>query len=246
MDQERLNDAMQKEEPAECRKAKPFWKNYRGIALLVAFVLLFTAIGGYTVAYLQMAKENAVKNDFRLAGLDVVRSNDTAAISFTNNGDVAVYIRVAVIGNWAKGGDKITDIYAASRPTRGTDYYLQYTKNKGTASEAVYKDAVGSYIGYNADAWFKVEENGVTYYYHKAPVKPKTFPTENVTSALCEKYVVSNTNAPEGYSCAVEFAVQAIQAVGAYKNDKGETIRPVTEAWGISVGDGGILQNPAG
>ena len=241
MDQERLNDAMQKEEPAECRKAKPFWKNYRGITLLVAFVLLFTAIGGYTVAYLQMKKENAVKNDFRLAGLDVVRSNDTAAISFTNNGDVAVYIRVAVIGNWAKGGDKITDIYAASRPTRGTDYYLQYTKNKGTASEAVYKDAVGSYIGYNFDYWFMVMENGVTYYYHKAPVMPA-----DVTEDLCSSYFASNTNAPEGYSCSLEFAVQAIQAVGAYKNDKGETIRPVTEAWGISVGDGGILQNPAG
>jgi hypothetical protein len=96
MDQERLNDAMQKEEPAECRKAKPFWKNYRGIALLVAFVLLFTAIGGYTVAYLQMKAKKDVRNDFRLAEV-AVSEFYTEREDGATNGKNDVYFKCKIV-----------------------------------------------------------------------------------------------------------------------------------------------------
>ncbi len=251
MDNERmdnLQDVTQTVDTSDGLSAGPmprrFWKNPRGIALFVAFVLLFSAIGGYTVAYLQMKAEKDVRNDFRLAQVDVV-SNITQTISgmtrtlnnlnFTNKQDVdgdgaadsvSVYIRVAVLGNWVLGTNAKT-IYGASHPERGTDYYLQYNG---------VNDSTTAYNGYNTSGWFMVQENGVTYYYHKAAVKP-----DAKTSDLATSCVINSTNAPSGYSCSVEFAVQAIQAVGKTKDGKD----PVTEAWGISVSNG-ILQNPSG
>ena len=224
----------------ECPKRKSVWKNPRGIALFVAFVLLFSAIGGYTLAYLQKAKENAAKNDFRLANVDIVRA-DTDAVKFINNSEVSVYIRVAVIGNWVKsktvnGKQVISEIYGGSKPVRGTNYYLCYNNINDTTT---------AYNGFNADQWFKVEENGVTYYYHKAPIAPKTATNQNssknVSKVLCDLYVANSVNPPaDGYTCAVEFAVQAIQAVGKTQDGKD----PVTEAWGINVVNGN-LQAPS-
>lgn len=228
----------------DCIKRKPFWKNPRGIALFVAFVLIFSCIGGYTVAYLQMKAAQDVKNDFRLAQVDVssniasVSSGTTNTLSnltFTNNKDlnndgigdsVSVYIRVAVIGNWVKTGASNT-IYGAERPVRGRDYYF---------STGSTKDSESTPNGYNSSSWFIEEENGVSYYYHKAPVKPG-----EATAKLADSCVISYANAPAGYSCSVEFAVQAIQAVGKTADGKD----PVTEAWGISVSNGSLIDpNP--
>ena len=149
---------VQQEEP----KAKRFWKNPRSIALFVAFVLLFSAIGGYTLAYLQMKANQDVKNYFLRANVEVSelysnRSNSTSIgkddVYFRNDGTVAAYIRVAVIANWVDENDS-TVIYAESRPESGVHYSIDDTTSDADSG------------------WFKLEKNGVTYYYYKPWVGP--------------------------------------------------------------------------
>lgn len=263
MDKENLQDVTQPVETSDGLHTSPkprrFWKNPRGVALFVAFVLLFSAIGGYTVAYLQKEAAKKAKNDFRLAQVDVesnIAVSDTSGttrtlsnLTFTNKKDVdsdgtadsvSVYIRVAVIGNWTLSVDN-SQIYAGDQPERGTDYYLQFNGNK----DAISRDANGNLVyndtGYNKGtstsnkSWFAVFENGVTYYYYREPVAPG-----GTTAPLSDICMIDSDGAPSGYSCSVEFAVQAIQAVGLSANG----LPPVTEAWGITVSDN-ILQQPA-
>lgn len=205
----------------ECSKRKPFWKNPRGIALFVAFVLIFSCIGGYTVAYLQMKAEKDVRNDFRLAEVAVsecyTEREDGATdgkndVYFKNVGTVSAYIRVAVIANWVNK-ENSKEIYGGKQPTRGTDYRID--------------DTTGS-----ADsAWFKIEQNGVIYYYHKSPVSPN-----GKTEILFDIYELTGAQPPTtDYKFDANFAVQAVQAVGEGPDEDGNDTKVVILAWGDDI-----------
>lgn len=227
MENERM-DNVQNHEPvdAEPSKSKPFWKNTRGIALFVAFVLLFSAIGGYTLAYLSLNAKNDVKNQLALATVEFSVScgeEDKAGEKWVSNfvvkneGRAYAYFRVAVIANWR---NKDGSIHASTVPKRGMsvkdntagDYILAYNSNLDTytVDEDTGKVTV-SYDGYNSTDWFVVVENEISYYYYKYPV-----PADDKTSEL---FTLCRMIHKDPHYCVVDFAVQAIQAAGGYKED---------------------------
>ena len=240
MENERM-DNVQTVDPVavaeEAPKRKSVWKNPRGTALFVAFVLLFSAIGGYTLAYLAL-KDGAVKDEFYRAAVDVSlsyasnnkndanKSRSLSDVHVKNDGNTAAYIRVAVVANWTVPIEETTskktyDIYASYLPQRGTDYIFQYGNET---------DSANNFVGFNSTDWFVIEENGAFFYYYKKPVMPGA-----VTNNLCNTCTMYSTDAPGGYSCSVEFSVQAIQAVGGFENSDGTVTPAVIMAWGSDV-----------
>ncbi|MBE5773251.1 MAG: hypothetical protein E7337_04880 [Clostridiales bacterium] len=80
----------------------------KSILLLIAIAALLLAAVGGTVAYL-VTSTSPVVNTFTPASVDTeivedFKDNVKSSIKVINNGNIPVYVRVAVIGNWVKDG----------------------------------------------------------------------------------------------------------------------------------------------
>ena len=262
MENERM-ESMQNLEPVDVEptKRKPFWKNTRGIALFVAFVLIFSCIGGYTLAYLSLKANSDVENQLKLATVSCSividereeSSENTKIIGFKvkNEGNAYTYVRVAMVANWK---NLEGDVLGSAVPVRGDglefpgDYYFEYSTNIDTyrVTDEGNIELVGKATADNTD-WFMLEENGVVYYYYRKPVASndgdKSY--RDITSPLFDLSEMFHKNTPvAGYFCTVDFALQGIQAAGGYKVN--DVFKPAVElAWDhVKVdGDGYLTPN---
>ena len=101
------------------------------ILLLVALVMILTAAIGGTIAYI-VTSTTAVENTFTPAKVET-EINETfdgtvkTNVSVKNTGDVAAYIRAAIVVSWKTAAG---DTYAEA-PVAGTDYTITLNTANG-------------------------------------------------------------------------------------------------------------------
>lgn len=100
----------------------------RNTALILALILLLGMTIGGTIAYL-VRESGSVVNDFTAANVEIfidedVTSNVKEKIVIENKSNIPVYIRVALVGNWADADEKICINHSSEMPefTLGTDW----------------------------------------------------------------------------------------------------------------------------
>lgn len=108
----------------------------KSILLLITIAALLLAAVGGTVAYL-VTSTDPVVNTFTPASVDTeidetFEDNVKSSIKVINNGNIPVYVRVAVVGNWVKDG-KVVDSWTPGFTVgedwdEGGDGYYYYTK----------------------------------------------------------------------------------------------------------------------
>lgn len=91
-------------------------KNKKKIALLISLLIIITATVGTTVAYLT-AKTDTITNTFDPSE---VLCEVKADRSVANTGDIAAYIRAAVVVNWVDGDN----VYGIA--PKESDYTIKY------------------------------------------------------------------------------------------------------------------------
>ena len=124
--------------------------------LLIAVAALLVAAVGGTVAYL-VTNTSSVVNTFTPANVSTEIEEEfdrttKSSIMVENTGDIPVYVRVALVGNWCKDEDGNTVIVDAYTPSftlgsdwsKGSDGYYYYTKP--LAASATTSDLLGTSI----------------------------------------------------------------------------------------------------
>ena len=127
--------------------------NRKSIVLLICVTLLLTFTVSGTVAYLVDAS-GPVENVFTPANVktDIEESfdgNTKSSIKIVNQGTVAVYVRVAVIGNWVNDAGKVVAPWTGtfdlgSGWIKGTDGY--YYHQAPVAANGKTSELLGSSI----------------------------------------------------------------------------------------------------
>lgn len=191
------------------RPGRPLSSRKALFALVSVLVLVFAAVG-VTVAYLQTQTE-PLENQFTPAKVsckveETFEDNVKSNVTIQNTGDTDAFIRVAVVANWVQTDENssVTSVYA-QQPVAGTDYTLTLADDVN-------------------EKWLK-DSNG--FYYYKNAVEP-----DGSTAVLIKECKPIESNAPAGYTLAVEIVASAIQA-------SPETV--AEEYWRISVEKGEII-----
>ena len=192
------------------RPGRPLSSRKALFALVSVLFLVFAAVG-VTVAYLQTQTE-PLENQFTPAKVsckveETFDGNVKSNVTIRNTGDTDAFIRVAIVANWVQTDDndnsKVTSVHA-QKPVLDVDYTLTL-------------DDVN-------EKWLK-DSNG--FYYYKNAVEP-----DGSTAVLIKECKPIESNAPAGYTLAVEIVASAIQA-------SPETV--AEEYWRISVEKGEII-----
>ena len=187
----------------------------KGITLLFAFCFLTLVSVGFTIAYIA-TNTDSITNTFTPAHVNVnvietVTNSSTDVgikenVKIQNSGDIAAYIRAAVVVTWQDVNGKIH----AQKPTACT------------VSGCSHTDCGKDYaIQYGTNGWLK----GGKFYYWTTPVS-----AGNSTGVLISSCKPIKTG-PDGYSLSVEIFTSAIQAEGQNASEK----LAVEDAWGVTV-----------
>lgn len=193
------------------RPGRPLSSRKALFALVSVLVLVFAAVG-VTVAYLQTQTE-PLENQFTPAKVsckveETFDGNVKSDVTIRNTGDTDAFIRVAIVANWVQTDDndnsKVTSVHA-QQPVINKDYTLMLADN--------FKEN-----------WL---QDGNGFYYYKNAVEP-----DGSTAVLIKECKPIESNAPAGYTLAVEIVASAIQA-------SPETV--AEEYWRISVEKGEII-----
>ena len=166
---------------------KRVMKTKKPVALVAILVLLCCAVAG-TVAYL-VTSTDPMTNTFTPAKVTtsveetfdgITKSN----VRIQNTGNIAAYIRAAVIVNWADDKGNVS-----GTPVKDTDYVMDLnivTRENPNAP------------------WFKGSDG---YYYCKTSVAP-----DGSTPALINTCEPAANMAPEGYALQVTILADGIQS----------------------------------
>lgn len=105
----------------------------KSITLAILVVLLLTFAVSGTIAYIT-TKTDPVKNVFTPAKVDTEISEDfdketKSRIQIVNNGNIPVYVRVAIVGNWVDANGNIV------KPWEGT---VDYDESTWTLKDGYY------------------------------------------------------------------------------------------------------------
>lgn len=128
----------------------------KNTALILALILLLGMTIGGTIAYL-VRESDSVVNDFIPANVTIdiqetVNNNVKEEIVIENKSNIPVYIRVALVGNWADAEGKICINHSSDQPTftlgdnwkPGSDGFYYYTKSVAVGGKTT--DLLGSNI----------------------------------------------------------------------------------------------------
>lgn len=153
------------------------------VTLLLLSLLIVVASVGVTLAYIVERSEEA-ENTFTPVLVDsepVATTHGRMAVK--NTGDVAAYLRAAVIVTWVSvdGEGNATGGYHASAPLEGVDYNITYD---------------------TTSSWQKGTDG---YWYYTMPVEAGRVTMDLITA------VARLTNPPEGYALSVEIVTTGIQ-----------------------------------
>ncbi|MBP3700624.1 MAG: hypothetical protein J6I64_01920 [Lachnospiraceae bacterium] len=139
------------------RAAKRRRRRIRNTTLCFALILLLGMTIGGTIAYL-VRESGSVENDFIPANVEIsidetFNGTVKSGVQIKNESNIPVYIRVALVGNWADADGKIcinhTDNPLSSLALgdywkKGTDGFYYYTKSVAVGGETT--DLLGSDI----------------------------------------------------------------------------------------------------
>lgn len=155
-------------------------KRNRSLALILSLVLLLAVAGGATVAYFS-TRSGENKAGFTAGTVSCSVSGGVV----TNEGNVPVYVRAAVVVNWVDKDGNIRGI----APTAA-----DYTVTPGTG-------------------WSL--QDGYYYYKDEVAVKGNAEQKSYITTPVCTVSLNSGVSVPEGYSLETVILAEAIQAAGS-------------------------------
>lgn len=169
-------------------KGKRVMKTKKPVALVAILVLLCCAVAG-TVAYL-VTSTGPVTNTFTPASVTTAveekfDGTTKSDVRIKNTGNIAAYIRAAVIVNWA---DENGNVYGGATPVAGEDYTLTLKTGEN-------------------ENWFQGSDG---YYYYTNPVAPEAF-----TTAMFEPITQQQDCADTNYKLQVTILADGIQSVPA-------------------------------
>ncbi len=133
-------------------------KNIKARVLILSLVLILTVTVGGTVAFL-IADGGSVQNIFNPSHVSCqVTDNQNGTYTIKNTGDIAAYLRIAVVVNWVDANGDIcyvADAPAATISAEGwtlkDDYhYFPSAVNANTAIAKVITVTPGTVSGYTA------------------------------------------------------------------------------------------------
>ena len=130
-------------------------RNKNAILIFALILLLGMTIGG-TIAYL-VRESGSVVNDFIPANVEIdiqekVTNHEKEEIVIENKSNIPVFIRVALVGNWADADGKICINHGSTQPSftcgtdwgKGSDGFYYYKKSVAVGGETT--DLLGSNI----------------------------------------------------------------------------------------------------
>ena len=172
-------------------KGKRVMKTKKPVALVAILVLLCCAVAG-TVAYL-VTSTGPVTNTFTPASVTTQVEEEfdgttKSNVQIKNTGNIAAYIRVAVIVNWADEKGNVS-----GTPVKDSDYTISY-------NETVQADG-GKWI-----------EGSDGYWYYTKPVAPSTENNPQYTDVLITSCTPVAGRAPAGYALQVTILADGIQS----------------------------------
>ena len=144
------------------KKAGKYCRGRRKNAVLIfALILLLGITIGGNIAYL-VKESSSVVNDFIPANVEIsiqekVANNVKEKIVIENKSNIPVFIRVALVGNWADADDKICINHGSTQPSftlgadwvKGSDGFYYYKKSVAIGGET--SDLLGSNIELTAE-----------------------------------------------------------------------------------------------
>ena len=168
------------------------------VLISVVVAALAVVIGAVAVFAYLSGKSGSVENSFDShsdPALTVSTGADSVAV---NDSGYSVYIRAAVIVTWQKTDNGQTLVYATA-PSPATDYTITFANLLAVDADLV-------------PGQWTLGNDG--FYYYTSPVANGAS-----TKPLYNSVAVKDTaTVPEGYSLKVEFATQAVQAIGTTDN----------------------------
>lgn len=191
----------------------------KSLALTIAVVMLSVAVIGGSLAWLN-AETGIITNIFKAPTVDIdidenIEGNVKEAVQVKNNGEIPVYVRVAIVVTWK---DDKGNVYPVA-PKRDENY--SWTRKYSTINGT--REIEGC-------DWNEFE--GFYYYFDFDKHSFKVLEPEEITSSLVEN-VKQIGEAPKGYSLSVEIISQAIQA-------NPEDV--IEDAWGVRVSEFGWIE----
>jgi hypothetical protein len=154
------------------------------IGLLLSLLILLASAGA-TVAYIVLRTDRA-DNTFTPVTVDSTPvATAQGGIAVSNNGEIAAYLRAAVVVTWVSvdAEGNTSNAHHINAPMEGRDYSMGY-------------DASGS--------WQKGSDG---FWYYKTPVDAGGVTVDLITS------MIRMTDPPEGYALSVEVVTTGIQAM---------------------------------
>lgn len=129
----------------------------KNTALILALILLLGMTIGGTIAYL-VRESGSVANDFIPANVTIsidetVSDTAKSSVKIKNESNIPVYIRVALVGNWADAEDKIcinhtgnplSSLTLGEKWKKGRDGFYYYTESVAVGGKTT--DLLGSDI----------------------------------------------------------------------------------------------------
>ena len=106
------------------------WSGKKAVAFLFISVALAMAVAGTTLAFIKVMTE-PLTNEFQPATVSVNKSTDGKGV--INNGDVDVYVRVAVIFTWESTSEE--NNIMSSPPVAGVNYELSMAEGWAKAAD---------------------------------------------------------------------------------------------------------------
>lgn len=176
----------------EGKRALRRWPKWLPVVAALALATAVT-VGG-TLAWLS-THTNAVTNTFTMGDVVPVVSEKQfdgkvkEEVRVGNEGNVAAYIRVALVPTWEDGKGNVK---AASLD----DLNITWGGGEGADAEAP------------GNGWIKIGD----YYYYQNPVNGKVGDVVSYTSTLIERAEVIGTNEPAGYHMNLQIIADSIQA----------------------------------
>ena len=170
-------------------------KANKKVLISVVIAALVLAIGTVVVFAYLSGKSESVNNKFSADSDPTLTAGESVAV---NDSGYTVYIRAAVIVTWQKTESGETLIYA-TKPSETADYTITFANLLGVDADLV------------PETWTLGNDG---FYYYTSPVANGAS-----TKPLYNSVVLKDTaTVPEGYSLKVEFATQAVQAIGTTDN----------------------------
>ena len=152
---------MRNEKHSSKKAGKYRRRRSKNAILIFALILLLGMTIGGTIAYL-VRESDSVVNDFIPANVEIeiqetFKNDVKEEIVIENKSNIPVFIRVALVGNWADADNKICINHGAILPdftlgenwVEGSDGFYYYTQSVAVGGETT--DLLGSNIELTAD-----------------------------------------------------------------------------------------------